>query len=113
MRSNEGFFQRVYQVVRQIPAGRVTSYGAIARYLGSSGAARMVGWALNQCNSSGMTNIPAHRAVNRKGELSGKAHFKPPSKMQKSLESEGIVIRDDKVLNFTQLYWHPEELDNQ
>ena len=108
----DNYFDLVYYVTSKIPRGRVSTYGAIADYL-SLGSARMVGWALNQCNASGMTNIPAHRVVNRKGELSGKAHFKPPCKMQKSLESEGIGIKDDKVQNFSQLYWHPEELDNQ
>ena len=107
----DNYFELVYYVTSKIPKGRVSTYGAIADYL-SLGSARMVGWALNQCNASGMANIPAHRVVNRKGELSGKAHFKPPSRMQQSLESEGIVIREDKVLNFNQHFWHPEELDN-
>jgi len=106
MRSNEGFFQRVYQVVRQIPAGRVTSYGAIARYLGSSGAARMVGWALNQSFVS-EEFIPAHRVVNRNGMLTGKHHFDGVNLMQELLENEGAIIENMCIVNFEDLFWDP------
>jgi methylated-DNA-protein-cysteine methyltransferase-like protein len=111
MKSNEGFFERVYQVVRLIPSGRVSSYGAIARYLGSSGAARMVGWALNQSHLS-QTFIPAHRVVNRKGLLTGKHHFEGPNLMQELLENEGAIIEDLRIVNFEDLFWDPlEELE--
>jgi len=108
----ESYYDLVYYVTCHIPAGRVSTYGAIADYL-TLGSARMVGWALTQCNQKSDQIVPAHRVVNRKGELSGRIHFKPPSKMQKSLEAEGIVVKNDKVLNFKELFWHPQELDNQ
>ena len=112
MKSNEGFFTRVYEVVRMIPPGRVTSYGAIARYLGSSGAARMVGWALNQSHSS-HEFIPAHRVVNRHGLLTGKHHFDGPKLMQELLENEGALIEDMRIINFKELFWDPlEELED-
>jgi len=111
MKANEGFFTRVYEVVRLIPRGRVTSYGAIARYLGSSGAARMVGWALNQSHYS-EEYIPAHRVVNRNGLLTGKHHFDGLNLMQELLENEGALIQDMRILNFKELFWDPlEELD--
>ena len=100
----------VYYVTSKIPEGRVSTYGAIADYL-TLGSARMVGWALTQCNKSGEQEIPAHRVVNRKGELSGRVHFKPPSKMQKSLEAENVLVKNDKVQNFEKVFWHPQELD--
>tara|TARA_B100000497_G_scaffold127994_1_gene172375 strand:+ start:2922 stop:3260 length:339 start_codon:yes stop_codon:yes gene_type:complete len=106
----DSYYDLVYYVTRQIPIGRVSTYGAIADYL-TLGSARMVGWALTQSNQLGSEDIPAHRVVNRKGELSGRVHFKPPSKMQTSLESEGIVIKDDKVQDFKTCFWHPQELD--
>jgi methylated-DNA-protein-cysteine methyltransferase-like protein len=100
------FFEEVYAVVRLIPYGRVTSYGAIANYLASAGSARMVGWAMN--NAHGCSDyVPAHRVVNRQGLLTGKHHFGGPSVMQQLLESEGIKIIDDKVVNFSNYFWDP------
>ena len=92
------FFQRIYEVVRQVPYGRVTSYGAIARYLGTARSARVVGWAMNQ--SHGMEDVPAHRVVNRNGLLTGKHHFQGTNLMQQLLESEGIQVVDNKIQNF-------------
>jgi len=103
---NEQFFSRVYQVVKKIPFGRVTSYGAIAEYLGSKGSARMVGWAMNQSHSL-PEDIPAHRVVNRQGLLTGKNHFGGPLVMQQLLESEGIRVLNDQVINFNELFWDP------
>jgi len=108
MKLNEGFFNRVYQVVSQIPYGRVTSYGAVARYLGSTGAARMVGWAMNQSHSS-ESFIPAHRVVNRNGMLTGKHHFDGTNLMQELLENEGAIIEENRILNFDDLFWDPLE----
>lgn len=105
-KKNENFFERVYEVTRLIPEGRITSYGAIARYLGSPGAARMVGWALNNCHTLNEP-IPAHRVVNRNGLLTGKQHFRHPELMQQLLESEGIVIENDKVTNVIKHFWDP------
>ncbi len=111
MKQNEGFFDRVYQVVSQIPYGRVTSYGAVARYLGSTGAARMVGWAMNQSHTS-ETFIPAHRVVNRVGMITGKHHFDGTNLMQELLENEGAIIEENRILNFDDLFWDPlEELN--
>ncbi len=103
---DSGFFEMVYRVTCLIPPGRVSTYGAIARYLGSSGAARMVGWALNSSHSSGKF-IPAHRVVNRNGVLTGKHHFGTSNAMQQLLENEKISVHDDQVVNFTQLFWDP------
>ena len=103
-----GFFYRVYEVVQLIPPGRVTSYGAIARYLGSPGAARMVGWAMNQCHTH-REYVPAHRVVNRNGLLTGKHHFEGRNLMQELLENEGVVIENDRILNFRQIFWDPVE----
>lgn len=100
------FFEDVWSVVRQIPKGRVTSYGAIARYLGTGLSARMVGWALNSAERA-KPKIPAHRVVNRNGMLSGKAHFTPPSLMQQRLEKEGLTVEDDTIQNFKERYWDP------
>jgi methylated-DNA-protein-cysteine methyltransferase-like protein len=102
----EGFFDRVYRVVKLIPPGRVTSYGAIANYLGSPGAARMVGWAMNQCHTH-PEYIPAHRVVNRNGLLTGKHHFGGRNLMQELLENEGAVIEQDCIVNFSELFWDP------
>ncbi len=99
------FFSRVYALTRLIPEGRVCSYGAIARYLGSPGSARMVGWALNQCHS--MPDVPAHRVVNRNGLLTGKHHFRHETLMEELLESEGITVLDDQVVEFKKLCWDP------
>jgi methylated-DNA-protein-cysteine methyltransferase-like protein len=103
------FFARVYEVVRQIPSGRVTSYGAIARYLGAPGAARMVGWAMNQSHTQ-EEFVPAHRVVNRNGLLTGKHHFEGPRVMQELLENEGAVIEKDRILNFSEMFWDPRDL---
>jgi len=104
--NNENFFERVYEVVRQIPYGKVTSYGAIAKALGAARSARMVGWAMNA--SHNMQGIPAHRVVNRLGLLSGKFHFEGTNLMQQLLESEGIEVVDNKILNFKKHFWEPE-----
>jgi tRNA (guanine-N7-)-methyltransferase len=101
------FFEKVWQVTRQIPKGRVTTYGAIASFLGSTGSARMVGWALNACADAEPT-VPAHRVVNRNGLLTGKYHFGGIEAMQKLLESEGVVVKDDLVLDFKRHFWQPE-----
>ena len=103
---NEGFFSRVYDVTRLIPEGRITSYGAIARYLGTAGSARMVGWALNSSHSvPGF--VPAHRVVNRNGMLTGKHHFGNSSTMQQLLENEGFTVQDDTVMEFRERFWDP------
>ena len=99
------FFEDVYEVVKLIPAGCWTSYGAIAHYLGAKGSARMVGWAMN--NSHGMPDVPAHRVLNRNGELTGKAHFIPPESMQQHLEKEGLSVKNDKILNASASFWDP------
>lgn len=104
--ADTGFFDLVYQVVRQIPRGRVTSYGAIARYLGDPRAARMVGWALNQSFvNEGF--VPAHRVVNRNGLLTGKHHFGYSDTMMQLLENEGIMVVDDQIQRFSELFWDP------
>lgn len=108
MTQNSGFFQGVYEVTRKIPHGRVTTYGAIARYLGSPGAARMVGWAMNQCHTSS-EYVPAHRVVNRVGLLSGKHHFEGTNLMQELLENEGAVIKDNRIVNMKEMFWDPVE----
>ena len=100
------FFEDVYDVVRQIPKGRVTSYGAIANYLGTKLSARMVGWAMNAAGSA-KPKVPAHRVVNRNGILSGKAHFNPPSRMEELLTKEKVTVKDDKIENFKTLFWDP------
>lgn len=106
MMNDPSFFEKVYDVVRLIPYGRVTSYGAIAAYLGTKGSARMVGWAMNASHSA-KENVPAHRVVNRKGLLTGKHHFGTPTIMQQLLESEGIVVIDDQVQDFEKIFWDP------
>lgn len=103
---NEGFFSRVYEVTRLVPYGRITSYGAIARYLGSGGSARMVGWALNSSHY-GHGYVPAHRVVNRNGMLTGKHHFGTSTTMQQLLENEGFTVVDDMVLEFRERFWDP------
>ena len=106
-KENHDFFSMVYEVTKLIPYGRVTSYGAIARYLGSGRSARMVGWALNGCNSQSEF-IPAHRVVNRNGLLTGKRHF-GGSTMAQLLMNEGAIIEDDCILNFKELFWDPAD----
>ena len=101
----ENFFQRVYEVARLIPFGRVTSYGSIANFLGSRGSARMVGWAINA--SGKMEDVPAHRVVNRKGLLSGKHHFEGTNLMQQLLENEGIVVKDNQIVDVEKHFWDP------
>jgi len=100
------FFDDVYAVVRQIPKGRVTSYGAIANYLGTKLSARMVGWAMNAAHSA-TPKVPAHRVVNRNGMLSGKAHFATPDLMEKLLAKEKIKVEEDTIINFENLFWDP------
>ncbi|MCB0548746.1 MAG: MGMT family protein [Phaeodactylibacter sp.] len=100
------YYDLVYAVVRHIPRGRVSTYGAIADYL-ALGAARMVGWALN--NSFSGDGVPAHRVVNRKGELSGRNHWPTPTMMQEMLEQEGVLVEDNRVQEFDKLFWHPAE----
>lgn len=104
--NHNNFFQRVYDVVKLIPESRVTTYGAIARYTGSPQASRMVGWAMNASHIYD-DNIPAHRVVNRNGVLTGKFHFRHPELMQELLESEGILIENDRVVEFNKLFWDP------
>jgi methylated-DNA-protein-cysteine methyltransferase-like protein len=99
------FFQDVYEVAKLIPPGRVTSYGAIAAFLGAKSSARMVGWAMNGAGTD--PTIPAHRVVNHKGLLTGKHHFSHPHKMQELLESEGLTVIDDQVTDFEQVFWDP------
>lgn len=107
MKTQSNFYEKVYEVVKKIPQGRVTSYGAIARYLGSSGSSRMVGWALN--NSHNLENIPAQRVVNRIGMLTGKHHFGGSTAMQQLLENEGVKIKENQVQDFKELFWDPSE----
>jgi methylated-DNA-protein-cysteine methyltransferase related protein len=106
--NEESFFDKVYQVARLIPYGRITTYGAIAEYLGSKGSARMVGWAMNQSHFQN-EYVPAHRVVNRKGLLSGKHHFGGSTVMQQLLENEGILVIDDEIQDFEKLFWNPLE----
>jgi len=105
MKSNDNFFEKVYEVAKQIPFGRVTSYGAIAKYLGAARSARMVGWAMNASHNN--EEIPAHRVVNRKGLLTGKLHFDGTNLMQQLLESEGIIVIENQIQNFNQVFWDP------
>jgi len=102
----DSFFEKVYEVVRRIPYGKVTSYGAIANYLGSGRSARMVGWAMNSSHSK-YPPVPAHRVVNRNGLLTGKFHFGGTATMQELLENEGIEVRDDKIVHFKKYFWDP------
>jgi methylated-DNA-protein-cysteine methyltransferase-like protein len=107
---NKDFFQDVYDVVRLIPFGRVTSYGAIANYLGAKQGARMVGWAMNASHQ--FADIPAHRVVNRNGLLSGKNHFETPNQMEQLLVAEGLIIQQDQICEFQKVFWDPMlELD--
>jgi len=100
------FFNKVYEVAKQIPQGRVTSYGAIAKYLGTTGSARMVGWAMNAC-SSHHEFVPAHRVVNRNGLLTGKHHFDNPNAMNELLGNEGIKLDGDQIIDFKECFWDP------
>lgn len=103
--ADENFFERVYVIAKQIPYGKITSYGAIAKALGAARSARMVGWAMNA--SHGRADIPAHRVVNRKGLLTGKFHFDGTNLMQQLLESEGIAIKDNQIIDFDTHFWEP------
>lgn len=105
MPQSDSFFEKVYEVARKIPYGRITSYGAIAEYLGTKKSARMVGWAMNASHRK--EDIPAHRVVNRKGLLTGKYHFDGTNLMQQLLESEGIIVKDHQILHFEELFWNP------
>ncbi|MGJ8733103.1 MAG: MGMT family protein [Cellulophaga sp.] len=102
---NQNFFERVYAVAKQIPYGKVTSYGAIAKYLGAARSARMVGWAMNASHLK--DEIPAHRVVNRKGLLTGKHHFDGTNLMQQLLENEGVVVIDSQIQNLEDYFWDP------
>ncbi|MBC7885667.1 MAG: MGMT family protein [Saprospiraceae bacterium] len=105
---NDHYFQKVFDVTCMIPPGRVSTYGAIADFL-ALGSARMVGWALNNCHSAD-SQIPAHRVVNRKGELSGRRHFSTPTIMEEKLKNEGVEIQDNVVVHMQELFWHPREM---
>ncbi len=108
MVKEDNFFERVYQIVKQIPYGKITTYGAIAKVLGSPQSARMVGWALNA--SHGNTDIPAHRVVNRSGLLTGKHHFQGKNLMQQLLENEGVIIVDNKIVDMQRYFWEPTSI---
>lgn len=104
LKKEDNFFNNVYEVVKLVPRGRVTSYGAIAGYLGAKMSARMVGWAMNVSPP----DVPAHRVVNREGLLTGKVHFTPPTAMQRLLEKEGVKVVKDKIRDFNKVFWDPE-----
>ena len=104
--TDPNFFQNVYDVVRLVPRGRVTTYGAIAKYLGAARSSRMVGWAMNVSHTQ--PDIPAHRVVNRQGMLTGKMMFSYPMQMQELLEAEGVRVVDDRVVEFGAVFWEPE-----
>ena len=106
-RDRSDFFEKVFAVVREIPFGRVTSYGAIAKFLGSGGSARTVGWAMNHSHVA-VIQVPAHRVLNRNGQLTGKNHFPGQGEMQALLEAEGIEVIEDQVLDFKRIYWDPQ-----
>lgn len=105
METSGNFFEKVYEIAKQIPFGRVTSYGAIAKYLGAAKSARMVGWAMNASHNN--ADIPAHRVVNRNGLLTGKFHFDGTNLMQQLLENEGIVVKENQIQNFHEVFWDP------
>lgn len=107
-KNNDNFFERVYEIVRQIPEGKVTSYGAIAKALGAARSARMVGWAMNA--SHNLEDVPAHRVVNRNGMLSGKHHFEGTNLMQQLLENEGIRVQNNQIVDFDNFFWDPISL---
>ncbi|HTN08599.1 MGMT family protein [Agriterribacter sp.] len=106
VKRKDSFFESVYDVVRLIPKGRATSFGAIAAYLGTKLSARMVGWAMNAAGTA-LPPVPAHRVVNRNGMLSGKHHFATPTLMADLLKSEGIKVKNDTIVNFEQIFWDP------
>jgi methylated-DNA-protein-cysteine methyltransferase-like protein len=106
--ASDDFFDQVYQVVRLVPRGRVTTYGAIARYLGAASSSRLVGYAMNNAHGQ-KPRVPAHRVVNRQGLLTGKHHFDTPYQMQELLEKEKVKVVKDKIVDFERLYWDPAE----
>ena len=106
MNYNDSFFEKVYKVVRLIPEGKVTSYGAIAKYIGATKSSRTVGWAMNASHND--ETVPAHRVVNRKGLLTGKHHFGGTNLMQQLLENEGILIKDNQIINLKKYFWDPK-----
>lgn len=108
MKTSDNFFEKVYQVARLIPYGRVTSYGEIARYLGAARSARMVGWAMNNAHGQ-KEEVPAHRVVNKKGLLTGKHHFDGTNLMQQLLESEGIIVIDNQIQDLEKVIWIPSK----
>ena len=105
MKKADNFFDRVYEIVRLIPFGRVTSYGAIGAYLGAVKSARMVGWAMNKAHN--LEDVPAHRVVNKKGLLTGKHHFEGTNLMQQLLENEGIVVLENQIQDLEKVFWDP------
>ena len=106
LEKHKDFFDSVFQVVRLIPEGRVTSYGEIAKYLGAAKSSRMVGWAMNASHTQ-KEYVPAHRVVNRNGLLTGKFHFPSPNEMERKLTAEGAIIENDKIKNFKTIFWSP------
>lgn len=108
MNDSVDFYDKVYQVVELIPRGRVTSYGAIAKFLGAAKSSRVVGYAMNASHKSGL-HIPAHRVVNRNGLLTGKMHFSTPTKMEELLASEGVIIEENQIQSFPQIFWDPNK----
>lgn len=107
---DKNFFNDVYEVVKLIPVGKVTSYGAIAKYLGAKGSARVVGWAMKSAH--GLHDVPAHRVVNRVGLLTGKHHYSSPEEMRERLEAEGVMVSENQVVGFNEVFWDPNvELD--
>lgn len=104
--NSDNFFEKVYEVARLVPYGRVTSYGAIAKYLGAARSARMVGWAMNASHAQ---DVPAHRVVNRNGLLTGKHHFEGTNLMQQLLENEGVKVENNQVQNFDKFFWDPAQ----
>lgn len=108
MKNDDSFFDKVFAVVRLIPHGRATSYGAIAEYIGMKGSSRMVGWAMNASHSQ-KEPVPAHRVVNRNGDLTGRHHFPSPTMMEELLKFEGVEVIDDRIVNFKNIYWNPSE----
>lgn len=107
-KKEHSFFELVFEVVRQVPKGRVTTYGAVANCLGTKLSARMVGWAMNGAHRV-RPKVPAHRVINRNGMLSGKHHFATPTQMQELLEKEGVLVKEDIVIDFKTLFWDPAE----
>ncbi|GAA4460218.1 MGMT family protein [Nemorincola caseinilytica] len=105
-KDKDSIYDAIYDVVRAVPKGRVTSYGAVAAAIGAASGARLVGYAMNNCTDI-KPKVPAHRVVNRNGLLTGKHHFSPPEKMQQLLEKEGVKVKDDMVQNFDKVFWDP------